>query len=285
MKVHLEHVRATEDAPLVARRFAGKRFDHPFHQHPEVELTWISEGAGTLLVGDHVGFFETGDLCLIGENMPHLFQHRERPGSRAISEVLHFRREPDLAWMETFADFSWSCDLFDAARFGLRFDAATGRRVGRLLRNLRTARGVRRWIFFFTILETLSGAPVPQRLASPGYTETPVGEMSDRMRAVCRHILEHYDEPISHTEMAARVGITPAYFSRLFKKTTRRTFTAFVNEVRLGHASRLLVESDWRIVEIAFACGFQSLAHFNRQFKRAYRRSPREYRRLHPSLP
>lgn len=280
MKVHLEQVRTTEEATLVARRFAGKRFDHPFHQHPEIELTWIVEGGGTLLVGDFVGFFKTGDLFLMGGNLPHLFQHRERPGARAVSEVLHFRQAPDLGWMESIGDFSECGKLLEAARFGLQFDAATGRRAGRLLRNLRIARGIRRWILFFAILETLARAPRPRQLASSGYTEAPVGEMSDRMRAVCRHVLSHYDEPISHTDMAARVGITPAYFSRLFKKTTRRTFTGFVNEVRLGHACRLLLESDQRIVEIAFACGFQSLAHFNRQFKRAYCRSPRAYRKL-----
>lgn len=281
MKVHLEQVRTSEDSCLLARHFSDCRFDHPFHQHPELELTWIVEGAGTLLVGDYVGFFEAGDLCLFGENLPHLYQHREDSGFRAVSEVLHIRREPNLEWMQTESEFAGCTRLFDQARFGLRFDRETGQQVGTLLKQLRASEGLRRWMHFLAILDVLTRAADPVQLASPGYVSAPVGELSDRLRAVCRHVLEHYQEPISHLEMAEWVGVSPAYFSRLFKKQTRRTFTAFVNEVRLGQACRLLVETDWQILEVAMACGFQSLAHFNRQFKAAYHHSPRAYRKLH----
>ena len=78
--------------------------------------------------------------------------------------------------------------------------------------------------------------------------------------------------------MARAAHMAPSAFSRLFRRTTRKTFTQFVNEVRLGHVCRLLGESDKTVADIAFESGFDNLAHFNRRFRRLYRCSPREYR-------
>ena len=91
-------------------------------------------------------------------------------------------------------------------------------------------------------------------------------------------ILKGFRENLSHSEMARQAHMAPAAFSRLFRRTTQRTFTQFIIEVRLGHACRLLSETDNTVADIALESGFDNLSHFNRQFRRHHHCSPREYR-------
>jgi AraC-like DNA-binding protein len=68
-------------------------------------------------------------------------------------------------------------------------------------------------------------------------------------------------------------------FSRFFHRATNKTFRGFLNEVRIGHASRALLETDQTVAEICYDSGFSNLSNFNRQFLRLRQVSPREYRR------
>jgi AraC-like DNA-binding protein len=68
-------------------------------------------------------------------------------------------------------------------------------------------------------------------------------------------------------------------FSRFFRRATNKTFRAFLNEVRIGHASRLLLESDQSVAEICYDSGFGNLSNFNRQFLKLRKVSPRDYRK------
>ncbi|MDV7399531.1 AraC family transcriptional regulator, partial [Arthrospira platensis SPKY1] len=96
----------------------------------------------------------------------------------------------------------------------------------------------------------------------------------------CQYVLDHYTEPLPQPEVARFVHMAPASFSRLFRKVTQKSFTEFLTEVRLGAVCRLLRETECGVTEAAYASGFSSLAHFNRQFRARYHRTPTEYRNL-----
>jgi AraC-like DNA-binding protein len=102
---------------------------------------------------------------------------------------------------------------------------------------------------------------------------------SERLQAACQFILDHFRDELDHRALAAKAHLAPASFSRLFKRVTGKTCTAFINEIRLGHSCRLLQETENPVTGIAFDCGFRNLSHFNRRFRRQYHCSPREYRR------
>ncbi|MEM6885671.1 MAG: AraC family transcriptional regulator [Verrucomicrobiota bacterium] len=279
MKAHLEQILAPQKQSFICRQFIEPSFDHPFHYHPEIELTYIVRSQGTRIIGDHVGSFNEGDLCLIGEYLPHVYRNTIVPEDQAISEVIHLPRDCANDFFDMAPELSTFSDLLDDARFGLQFDTNTSSLVRNLMIRLRETQGVQRWTLFFELIECLSNAPKPQTLASAGYTGKIKPTTSDRMYAVCQHILEHFDEDLSHEQLARMAHASPAHFSRLFKKTTRKTYQQFLSEVRLGHACRLLIESDLPIIEIAFASGFRNLSNFNRRFQHAYECSPREYRK------
>jgi len=279
MKAHIEQISASRQHSFVCRRFRERRFSHPFHYHPEIELTYIVRSSGTRIVGDDVGTFEPGDLCLIGANMPHIYRNSRTHAGGAESEVLHVHRDCARGLLDTAPELASFAALLDEARVGLRYDSSTGRAVGKLLVRLREAEGPRRWRLFFELVETLLNAPKPTRLASMGFAGATGLGSSRRMHGICQYLLEHFDEDISHADLARRLHTSPAYFSRLFKQTTRKTVTEFLTEVRLGHAARLLAETGQQVIDIAYQCGFRNLSHFNRSFRRRYRQSPREFRR------
>lgn len=279
MKANLESLLYPHDGVLASKRIRLPCFNHPYHFHPETEITFITEGSGTRVVGDHIGSFQAGELYLLGENLPHEFRNTITPERGAKAEVLHFLRGTKPGFLETMPEAQAFLLLLDRSKAGLAFDPQTSEHGGRLLQRIRQASGVRRLAALFELAAILLEAPEPRVLSSAGGSiPSRRTNRSERIRRICNVILEKFTENISHREMATQAHMAPASFSRLFLRTTAKTFTQFVTEVRLGHACRLLRESDDTIAEIAFASGFSNLAHFNRMFRRHHRRSPREYR-------
>lgn len=278
MGAQLEPIVRTEDRSLYSRHIAEARFDHPLHYHPEIEITAITRSSGTCVVGDFIGSFEAGDCFLLGGNLQHLFTNTQKPEGGAEAEVLQFKRDFSNGFIDATPELRSFAKLLDAAGLGLVFDRGTTARAAALLRRLRQSRDVDRLRIFMDLVGCLMAADECHSLASPGHAGRNTPQDSERMQVACRYILEHFAEEIDHRELAARVHLAPASFCRLFKKVTRKTCTQFINEIRLGHASRLLMENEDSITEIAFACGFRNLSNFNRRFKERYGMSPREYR-------
>jgi AraC-like DNA-binding protein len=126
------------------------------------------------------------------------------------------------------------------------------------------------------LLATMKG----RAAASSGYVLIPESTLSKAVSQACEVILNHFREPLSHSRLAAAAGLSPSAFSRQFKQATRLNYSQFLNRVRLGHASRLLQETDRGIATIAFDSGFENLSNFNRRFRERYGSSPKEYRTL-----
>lgn len=81
-------------------------------------------------------------------------------------------------------------------------------------------------------------------------------------------------------ELATQAGLHPKYAMRLFKRECGTGMLAYMHQLRISHAQRLLVSSDDKITDIAFACGFTSASQFFEIFKRVTGCSPGHYRRM-----
>ncbi|MEM7013423.1 MAG: AraC family transcriptional regulator [Verrucomicrobiota bacterium] len=283
MKAHIEQILTPQENSFLCKQIVSDQFDHPFHFHREIELTLILKSSGTRIVGDHIGDFGPGDLSLLGENLPHIFRNTitAKRGSKAEAEVLQFSSDCANGVLDTAPEFRQFSSMLDLAKRGLVFDAATSKQVAELLPRVRESEGVRRWLSFLEIVDHLVSAPEPKILASAGFGGASGLDSSNRVGKACQYILEHFDQNLTHEMMAAHTHTSAAYFSRLFRKTTQKTFTEFLTEVRLGHVCRLLTETDLPIVEIAYDSGFRNLSAFNRRFREVYNCSPREFRKAH----
>ena len=275
----MEPLLHSSDSSLLSKQVSLLSFDHPYHFHPEIEITFIAKGGGTRVIGDHIGSFQAGELYLMGANLAHVFRNTVPLECGVEAEVLHFLNGSKSNSLMGIPEMREFILLLERGRRGLVFDQETSLNGGRLLQRIRQADGVKRLAVFLELVLVLLEAPAPRILASEGDSFPVVHSAgSERIHRVCNIILEGFRDDLSHREMARHAHMAPAAFSRLFRRTTQKTFTQFVVEVRLGHACRLLSETDKTVAHIAFESGFDNLAHFNRQFRRYHHCSPREYR-------
>ncbi len=101
------------------------------------------------------------------------------------------------------------------------------------------------------------------------------------MRTACNYVAEHSAEDITENDVAEIVGLTPYYFSKIFKKHMKTSFPAYLSSVRVRTAIRLLAEENLSITDCAYQAGFQSITTFNRVFREITDHTPRDYRKLY----
>ena len=107
---------------------------------------------------------------------------------------------------------------------------------------------------------------------------------------LARHLLRardladaRYSEPLTVADLAAAAGLSPAHFSREFKRAFGESPHQYLLTRRLERAAALLQVTDWSVADICFAVGAGSVGSFTASFSRMYGRSPLAYRRLWPS--
>lgn len=253
--------------------------DHPWHYHPEFELTWVVTGAGTRFVGDSAQPYRPGDLVLVGPNLPHCWHNDPHPTERPRLVVVQFRADGFGPGFFDLPEFNHVRTLLARASRAMAFDPPTARRVGARLRALVDQSGVARLARLLEVLDLLSLAPaVP--LASESYDAARAVTLTNRRKldAVQDYVREGLGEEIRQAEIAQRLGMSSSAFSRFFKLATGETFVGFVNILRVNAACRLLGGTDRAVIDIAMECGYQNISNFNRQFRALKGMNPSEYR-------
>ena len=131
------------------------------------------------------------------------------------------------------------------------------------------------------ILDILANCKEYNLLASPGYSNINKGVDVDKIQIVYNYVMKNFKSKISLDEVSSLLNMTTTSFCRYFKPRANKTFSSFVNEIRIGHARKLLLEDNFNISEICYECGFGTLSNFNRQFKSVTNLRPLEYRKLY----
>jgi AraC-like DNA-binding protein len=281
-RLHLEKIPATAGQLFGLRRSRSSFFPFLWHYHPELELTLIRRGRGLRYVGHSIEAYEEGDLCLLGGSLPHSWSS-ERKSGRVESTVIQFLPE---SGGEAF----WKLrELRELTRF-LR-EAKGGWSIGGTLRRRAVERideleklPVGSPLRVSLFIELLAGLISKRGLRPlhPG-APPPVGPRPGRSEAILQAILRQVEansaRELVHREVARLVGFSPPAFCRFFKRQMGKTFSDHVNDVRLARACVELADTDRGITEIAFGCGYNNLAHFNRRFRLTMACTPRDYRR------
>lgn len=286
MKAQFEHIQPPAGRSFQAFLATAPVFASGLHYHPEVEITLVQQSRGRRVIGDHLGTYEPMDLCLIGRELPHLYHGdpAEKTGDAvdvttpARAEVIQFHEETFDQLLDAPEMRSVTL-LLEQARRGLHFPAAVAHQVAPLMQRARLEEGPQSLLALWEILSLLSRHKPASILASPGFVPIANPGQQTRIGEACRYLLDHFDEDLTHEQVAARAGLSPSAFSRLFRRITRQSYTQFLSEIRLGHACRLLLETDLSVAEICFASGFRNLSNFNRRFRHRHQCSPLEWRR------
>lgn len=279
MKAILEKISHDRNRSFALFEYQRRRFDCPFHYHPEIELTLIVGSSGHRYVGDHIGRFAPGDLVLMGPNLPHSYINDTKFFGQAHSVVLQFLPECLGSDFFQLGELKAISNLLERSRVGLSFHGRTRERTAQALVQLMSLDGVERLTLFLKILQMLADTRQCRLLASPAYSPSLALYQGERINRVCELISGKFKEGITQSEAARTARMSAPSFSRFFRRATNRTFRAFLNEVRIGHASRMLLETDRTVAEVCYDSGFGNLSNFNRQFLKLRKVSPRAYRR------
>lgn len=257
-------------------------FPFDWHYHPECELTLITESQGQRLVGDGIADYGPGDLVLLGPNVPHSWRSgpmkSEAPTThRAV--VIQFRHNFlgenffELKEMESVAR------LLGRAANGLAFGhTRTGRKVASYIADLPSLVPAKRLAKLLSALADLASENDARVLSTLQLKPTCRGADQQRIDAVCLYLNDHFGDEIDFAELAERLHMDQASLCRFFKRATGRTMTAYLNELRVGAAAQLLIDTDKSVLEIGFRVGFGNYSNFNRQFKRIKGYGPRTLR-------
>ena len=280
VKAILEKIRNPHDRSFSVIDMSSRRIRCPLHHHPEIELTHIVRSAGQRYVGDHIGRFATGDLVLMGPNLPHMYFNDISHTGTAHSRVIQFLPGCFGAGFFRLGETTAVRALLERSRLGLAFHGRTRDHVAELIRQLAAfGRGFDRMLLLLKILDVLAGSKEVRSLASPSYSPSLSLHQGERINRVCELISKKYRDGIAQSEAARAARMSVSSFSRFFRRATNKTFRSFLNEVRIGHASQMLLETDCSVTEACYQSGFGNLSNFNRQFLRLRKVSPRNYRR------
>jgi len=256
-------------------------FTYPMHSHTEFEINYIENAEGVRrIVGDSVEIIGKYDLTLIaGEELEHVWE-QHACSSKNIREItVQFSKNLFFGNFIHKNQFSSIRKMLHNAQKGVNFPMETIMKVYPLLDTLSAEKsGFHAVIKLLTILYDLSMCNNYRTLASTSFAHIEENTDSRRVRKIYEHINNHYKEEIRLEELAKIIGMTPVALSRFFKLRTGKTVSDHIIDIRLGNATRLLVDTTNSIAEICYDCGFNNLSNFNRIFKKRKECSPKEFR-------
>ena len=246
-----------------------------WHYHPEIELTYISQGSGKRQVGTNLSTYTNGDLILIGSNLNHMgFTDSFRDGK--IEIVIQFL--PDFLGnaIELVPEFQPIARLFERAKHGLTFSDPIKTKVGEALEGLVYEEKLQGLLTLINILNQLASADAHELNSSFAFPDS--NQQNDRLKKLFNFIKYNFQMEISLSMAADKMNMTQHAFCRYFKKNTGKTFTQFVNEYRINHAAKLLIETELDIKTISYESGYNNFSNFIRFFKKHHNITPKGFR-------
>ena len=256
-----------------------QNFQPFWHFHPELELVFINGGNGKRHIGNHLSYFNQGDLILIGANLPH-YGFTDRLTGNCAETVIQMRKDFLGADFFHIPEMKAVEQLFERAKSGISFYGTTKKEIGQRLEQLPKNTRPKRLFDFIQLLYDLALSEEYHLLNAEGFTFEVHQQDNDRADIIYGYVRQHFQRPITLKEIAAEVNMTVPSFCRFFKKLSAgKTFTQFVNEFRIIHACKLLIEEPNSITEISYSCGFNNFSHFSRSFRLVTGKSPSAYRK------
>ena len=254
-----------------------------WHYHPEFELVFILEGKGTRFIGDNIEAINTGEIILMGPNLPHAmlrdkYYYESNTNLTPRMMVLQFEKDflgADI-WSKT--EFIPVADLLNKAKRGLKFYGRSADNAAFMLRRINEQKGIKKIMLLLCLLEELACQQEYTYISSCGFVEQ-YDETDDKINKLYEFTINHFREDISLEKIASLVYLSPSAFCRYFKSKTSKTYKQFLTEVRIGYACKLLLQEKLNVSEICYECGYRNLSNFNRHFKDVTQTTPSEYYR------
>lgn len=257
-------------------------FTYPWHFHTEYEILYVIDGVGTSFVADSIKEFTSGDLVLLGSNLPHFWKsdpsfYGEGKSKKVNYIVVQFSNEFFKEAISEYPEFHLIKELLERSSRGIRFTKVFSEKFGSRLIRLATKNGFQRTLLLLELLQSLAKTDQYSLLAGELYQAENHDFTSDRLTKVMHYLNSTYLKKIELTKVADVANMHPSAFCRFFKEKSGKPLSEFVNDMRIGYACRLIIEGKISISQICFESGFNNLSNFNRTFKRHTGFNPTNY--------
>jgi AraC-like DNA-binding protein len=255
-------------------------FDFPLHSHEEFELNFIQYAKGAQrVIGDHMEEIDDIELVLVGPNLQHAWFTHKSKGQEIHEVTIQFHKD---LFDEKFLrrnQLSFIRTMFGMSVRGILFSRETTKQVAPRIIELTRRQGFDSVLELMSILHDLSTSRNMRTLSDPSFNAAEsFSYNSRRIEKTIEYMNQHFDKPIALSEVSRLANMSEVAFSRFFKQRTGNTFIDSLTEIRLGHASRMLIDTTQSVAEIAYHCGFNNISNFNRIFRKKKGCTPREFR-------
>ncbi|PLK45150.1 MULTISPECIES: AraC family transcriptional regulator [Emticicia] len=284
MKPHFHKVPTNTGHSFSIRHDIKPNFGSIWHYHPELELHYVIKGEGVRFIGDNVSNFSSGEVLLLGENLPHTWRCNKE----------YFQGNADLQVEAIVMQFMPDClggdflnlneayairKLYEKAKQGLLIKGNTAQRLKTLMEGAVTAGPLQRLVILLSVLELLTESDELEMITAANAFYQSNEMETVRLNNVCSYTLANYAKDISLEDIAAIANLSTTSFCRYFKLMTHKTYNDFLTEVRVSHACRALIENKLSIEIICFDSGFNNLSNFYRHFRKVKGTTPLEYKK------
>ncbi|MGC4036983.1 MAG: AraC family transcriptional regulator [Chitinophagaceae bacterium] len=270
---------------IVVQEDKQPHFYNHLHRHNETQITWIIKGEGTLIAGNYMQQFKPGDIYIIGANQPHIFKsdpvYFEKRRKREIHELtIFFNPDGFFQSILNLPETKAIKKFVEGTSGGIQVSRDEQKRIAAEMLSVKDSKQGFRLAAFINLLQILSGLKNLKTLANISTEHSITDTEGLRMNDVYHYTMTHYPENIKLKQVADVAYLTPQAFCRYFKKHTRKTYIAFLSEVRISEACKKIIAGDFNsISSIAYDTGFSSAVSFNRVFKKITGKSPKQYLR------
>jgi AraC-like DNA-binding protein len=287
MQVYREITPLKEPDVFVVLDSVSNGFDYPIHNHPEYELNLVMGMSGSRIVGDSTERYADFDLALIGPYLYHKWdgdEHLQKSGVPYRVITIQFGIDLFNAHLLQKERFFKIRKMLADSRRGVKFWGKTLADATQIMLDLTEDQGFANVIGFLSLLDLLSHSEERAFLASEGFTPQASKTDNHRIQIAYAFILKNFANPdLKISDIATLLNMSESAFSHFFQKYTNKSFTQFLVDVRVGHACKVLLDTDNTVKQVCFQSGFNNLANFNRLFKKYRLCTPIEYRRKYHS--
>lgn len=275
---------ALEQRVYLIKEITQPYFSTEFHFHNECQLVYVVESAGRRIIGDNIEYFESGELIFVGSGTPHVWHNEQKyfegkDKLQARSLAMYVSPELLLEHLAPFGNISNVKAWLKKSQRGIQFQGKVKTEILALMQQMLREQDLQQTISFITLLQKMMTTKEYRLLAGTNYVNLYNDNDQSRMDDIFKFIFRHFKRDIPLSEIAAIAGINVHSFCRFFKSRTQKSFTHFVNELRIGYACRLLQEKEMSMMELSVKCGYNNTTHFNRFFKKIKGKTPREYKK------
>ncbi|MFT3753300.1 MAG: AraC family transcriptional regulator [Paludibacter sp.] len=283
-KIMNEQLAISSLSPLRARFYDYQHFTYPWHFHSEYEIIYISESTGTRFIGNSAEKYNAGDVLLIGSNLPHYLKsdeiyHAGNSLLRVKGTIIQFEKEFMQHSINYYPQFIRIKNLLEESKYGILFPAGCSESMIGLISEIPTENGMNQLILFLKLLKVMSEIPDKRVISTPDF-EYNMGKGASRIDKIISFVNQHYTRPVPLEEISAFASMNSTAFCRFFKTETGKSFKNYIFDMRAGYACKLLLMNKMSISQISTECGFETISHFNKVFKKVVGHTPSEYRKI-----